>query len=74
MKIKVNGKDVILDKEINVSDLLTEQKVKSPEYVTVQINDEYVDKADFTKYIVKDGDIVEFLYFMGGGRLNAFIE
>ena len=33
----------------------------------VEINDEFIEKADFEKAL-KDGDEVEFLYFMGGGR------
>ncbi|HEY5563551.1 MAG TPA: sulfur carrier protein ThiS [Clostridiaceae bacterium] len=68
MKIKVNGKEVILEKEINVKDLLIVLKVATPEYVTVQINEEFVDTEDLEKVIIKEGDSVEFLYFMGGGQ------
>lgn len=67
MKIKVNGKDLLLDKEITVKELLDIQKVEMQDYVTVQINDELVDRADFDTLTVKEGDTVEFLYFMGGG-------
>lgn len=41
--------------------------VKMKEYVTVQLNDEILSRDDFDKIIVKDGDTVEFLYYMGGG-------
>jgi len=41
--------------------------VEMQDYVTVQINDELVDRADFDTLTVKEGDTVEFLYFMGGG-------
>lgn len=67
MKIKVNGKDLLLDKGITVKELLDIQKVEMQDYVTVQINDELVDRADFDTLTVKEGDTVEFLYFMGGG-------
>jgi len=67
VKIKVNGKDLLLDKEITVKELLDIQKVEMQDYVTVQINDELVDRADFDTLTVKEGDTVEFLYFMGGG-------
>jgi len=39
MTIKVNGKDVTLEKEVTVKELLEIQKVEMPDYVTVQIND-----------------------------------
>lgn len=29
---------------------------------------EILDRADFEATVVKDGDALEFLYFMGGGR------
>ena len=68
MKIKANGKDVVLEKEMSIKELLTNQKVDMPEYVTVQVNEELVDSEEFEKVIVKEGDVVEFLYFMGGGQ------
>jgi sulfur carrier protein len=67
MKISVNGKTVELGKEISVIELLKQQEVKMPEYVSVQINDEILSREDFETRIVKEKDIVEFLYFMGGG-------
>lgn len=67
MKITVNGKSIPLEQEISVKALLETQKVEMQEYVTVQVNDELVDRDDFTTLLVKDGDVVEFLYFMGGG-------
>lgn len=39
------------------------------DYVTVQLNDEFVAKEDFETLLLKDGDVVEFLYFMGGGQI-----
>ncbi|HOM03820.1 MAG TPA: sulfur carrier protein ThiS [Acetivibrio sp.] len=69
MTIKVNGKDVSLEKEVTVKELLEIQKVEMADYVTVQINDEILDRKDFETLTVKEGDVVEFLYFMGGGAL-----
>ncbi|GAE90112.1 sulfur carrier protein ThiS [Acetivibrio straminisolvens] len=69
MTIKVNGKDVSLEKEVTVKELLEIQKVEMADYVTVQINDELLDRKDFETLTVKEGDVVEFLYFMGGGAL-----
>jgi sulfur carrier protein len=67
MQIKVNGKDVKLENEISVRELLDVEQVQTPEYVTVQLNGEFVERDDFGKTVVKHGDVVEFLYFMGGG-------
>lgn len=67
MKIKVNGEEVVLEKELTVKGLLGFQNVEMQDYVTVQINDEFVNRDDFETMPVKDGDVVEFLYFMGGG-------
>lgn len=67
MKIIVNGKEVTLEKELTVAELLEVQKVDMPEYVTVQINEEIIDRGDFSRLVVKENNTVEFLYFMGGG-------
>lgn len=69
MKITVNGKETILDKQATIEELLVITKAQTPEYVTVQVNDEFIDRENFASTIVKDGDAVEYLYFMGGGQL-----
>ena len=48
--------------------LLTEQKVKMPDMVSVELNNEILRRDTFDKTILKQGDKVEFLYFMGGGN------
>lgn len=68
MKIIVNGDEVVLAEAINVDQLLASQQVEMANYVTVQINDEWIDRENFAATLLKDGDQVEFLYFMGGGR------
>ena len=68
MIIKVNGENLSLEKSLNIADLLVTVKADQPEYVTVQLNGEFVERDDFPKIFVNDGDEVEFLYFMGGGQ------
>ena len=68
MLITVNGKETILDKEVNITGLLNQGYVEMQEYVTVQVNDEIVPRDEYNNYLIKEGDIVEFLYYMGGGR------
>ena len=68
MKLTVNGEILELDKSINIKELLVVAKADQPEYVTVQLNGEFVDHSGFENTFVKEGDTVEFLYFMGGGE------
>ena len=68
MKLTVNGEPLEIEKPINVKELLVVAKAEQPEYVTVELNGEFVDHSGFESTLVKDGDTVEFLYFMGGGR------
>ena len=67
MKITVAGKVKEYEDGLNVTQLIERENVETPEYVTVSVNDEFIEKADFEKAL-KDEDEVEFLYFMGGGR------
>jgi len=68
VNIKINGKSEILEEEtLTVTDLLTVKNVEMPEMVSVEHNGEILDRASFGSTTVKDGDEVEFLYFMGGG-------
>ncbi|MCI7261093.1 MAG: sulfur carrier protein ThiS [Selenomonas sp.] len=67
MKLTVNGEALEIEKSINLKELLVVAKADQPEYVTVQLNGEFVDHSGFETTFVKDGDQIEFLYFMGGG-------
>jgi len=69
MEITVNGEKETLEREMSVRELLQALKVEMPEYVTVQINEELINREDFENLMVVEGDAVEFLYFMGGGAL-----
>ena len=52
---------------LTVKELIEKEDVETPQYVTVTINDEFVESGAFESTEVKDGDEIEFLYFMGGG-------
>jgi sulfur carrier protein len=68
MNLTVNGKPASLTEEcLSVLELLDVLKVNQKEYVTVELNGDILDRADFGTIQVMDGDGVEFLYFMGGG-------
>ncbi len=68
MKIVVAGKTKEVADIITVEQLIVQEKVETPEYVTVSINDEFIDRGEFASRALTEGDNVEFLYFMGGGR------
>lgn len=70
MIVKVNGENISLEKSLNINELLNAVKVEQPEYVTVQLNGEFVERENFAKNFINDGDEIEFLYFMGGGQLG----
>ncbi|WP_269140279.1 ubiquitin family protein [Pectinatus sottacetonis] len=43
MNITVNGENFVLERKVNVIELLEVTKAQTPEYVTVQINNEIID-------------------------------
>ncbi len=68
MTITVAGKKKEYEDGLKLTELIEKEDIESPEYVTVTINDEFISKEDVPNTDVKDGDdVVEFLYFMGGG-------
>ena len=68
MKIKVNGAPQEIGAGLTVTDLLARNKVEQPDMVSVQLNGEFVQRDRFAGTMFQDGDEVDFLYFMGGGR------
>jgi sulfur carrier protein len=68
MKIQINGNEKLLEKSLTVLELLKTENVKMPDMVSVELNDKILKRQEFDSTNIKDGDRVEFLYFMGGGR------
>jgi len=68
MKLIINGKEETLQQDkISISDLLKIKNVEMPDMVSVQLNEEFIDKNKYQEIYLKDGDVIDFLYFMGGG-------
>ena len=67
MTITVAGNRKEYEDGINLPTLIEKEQIDNADYVTVTINDEFVEREKFPETIIKDGDVVEFLYFMGGG-------
>lgn len=68
MKVTIAGNTKDIAEGITLAQLVIDEKVENPEYVTVTVNDEFVENHDLANVVVKENDNIEFLYFMGGGR------
>ena len=66
VKLTVNGKKEEIETDMTVGRLLENRKIR-PEVVTVELNDEIVDRDKYPVIQLKNGDVLEFIYFMGGG-------
>ncbi|WP_294750449.1 sulfur carrier protein ThiS [uncultured Ruminococcus sp.] len=63
--VKINGE--ILDKDgKSVSEVLSEMNINVKQ-VAVELNEEIVPKVKYDETILKDGDVVEVVRFVGGG-------
>ena len=69
-KIYVNGDAQEVSLPLNVSELIQQSNVQQPEMVSVQVNEEFAEREDWASIQLKEGDRVDFLYFMGGGCLR----
>ena len=67
MTITVAGNKKEYEEGLTVAALIEKEDVENAEYVTVTLNDDFVEKDNFKTTVLKEGDVVEFLYFMGGG-------
>jgi sulfur carrier protein len=68
MKITVSGQSKEYREGTTIKELLELEKVEAPLYVTVSLNEKFVPNAKVASTLLKEGDKVEFIYFMGGGR------
>lgn len=66
-QIYVNGEAQDVSLPLTVNELIRQQQVETPEMVSVQVNEEFAEREQWDDIIIKEGDSVDFLYFMGGG-------
>jgi len=66
MNIIVNGKIVELSKSLSLKDFLYDRKI-APEKVFVALNGNVISPHDYENEILKDGDSLELVSFVGGG-------
>ncbi len=66
MKIRINGKTEEVQ-VATVEDLLTSKNIE-PQMVSVEVNAALIERDAYKSTRLGEGDQVEFLFFMGGGR------
>ena len=69
-KITVNGEVQEVQLPLSLTELIKQNNVQQPEMVSVQVNDDFVDRTEWDGLQLKEGDNVDFLYFMGGGDIK----
>lgn len=67
MTLVVTGEKKEYAEGTTVAQLIAAEQISDPQSVTVSVNEEFLRIAQYESYVLKDGDAVEFLYFMGGG-------
>ena len=72
MNIIVAGESKEVSEGLTIAGLIEKEQVETPEYVTVSVNEEFIDSSAFASHVLKEGDEVEFLYFMGGGAYGVY--
>ncbi len=65
MHIQINGKLEEIQ-AATVTDLLRTKEIE-PQMVSVELNSKIVDRGAYSTTALKEGDTLEFLFFMGGG-------
>jgi sulfur carrier protein len=68
-KIIVNGEAQQVELPLNLAELIKKNNVLQPDMVSVQVNDDFVDRNEWEALQIAEGDSIDFLYFMGGGAL-----
>jgi len=66
-KITVNGEVQEVQLPLNLTELITLNKVQQPDMVSVQVNEDFADRSEWDGIQIEEGDSIDFLYFMGGG-------
>jgi len=66
MKIRVNGKEESVDTGINLQTFLNDNQMKSDQ-VVVAVNDEVIEREEYSSTSINEGDVLDVMSFVGGG-------
>jgi thiamine biosynthesis protein ThiS len=67
LQIEVNGEPRDVLASITIRELIHHLAL-APERLAIELNQEVVRRADWQQIVLKDGDRVEIVHFVGGGR------
>ena len=67
MLIEVNGEKRVVPASISLSELITHLKL-APERLAVELNQRVVRRVEWPETLLKEGDRVEIVHFVGGGE------
>jgi len=66
LKINLNKKEKRLPENLSLNDLISLLKLNS-KGIVLEVNLDIIKQKDWKNFILKDGDSVEIITFMGGG-------
>jgi len=66
LKINLNKKEKRLPENLSLNDLISLLKLNS-KGIVLEVNLDIIKKENWKNFILKDGDSVEIITFMGGG-------
>ncbi|HLH76915.1 MAG TPA: sulfur carrier protein ThiS [Candidatus Binataceae bacterium] len=69
MKItfQLNGEPHQIEAGAGLAELLQSLNLRSRERLAVEINERVIPKADYAQTVLREGDRVEIIHFVGGG-------
>jgi thiamine biosynthesis protein ThiS len=66
MKIRLNGDEREISRGLSVAQLLEELQIR-PGRVVIELNSQILARDDHTATLLKEGDVIEIVHFVGGG-------
>lgn len=64
--MRVNNEEILIEKEISLYELLISKNFE-PSKVAVELNQKIVPKIEYETTFLKNSDILEIVWFVGGG-------
>ena len=68
MNIILSGETKTVPDGMTIAALIQQEQIETPDHVRVAVNDDFIAAEHFTDTKLQEGDGVEILMFMGGGR------
>lgn len=66
MLLIINGKEEIIDTDLTISEFVATKSL-NPNVIVIELNAQIIDRANWDKIQLSDGDKLEVISFVGGG-------